>query len=69
MSGTVERSWIEELLRRDRYLVLATTDGSRPWIAPLERVLDGPSARIPARGHGSRSSLRARDAAKAAPRR
>jgi uncharacterized protein YhbP (UPF0306 family) len=35
-----DRAWIEQLLRRNRYLVLATTDGSRPWIAPLEYVID-----------------------------
>lgn len=40
MSEDVDRSWIEALLRRNRYLVLATTDGTRPWIAPLEYVLD-----------------------------
>ena len=40
MNKIVERAWIENLLRRNRYLVLATTDGSRPWIAPLEYILD-----------------------------
>ena len=40
MNKIVARAWIENLLRRNRYLVLATTDGSRPWIAPLEYILD-----------------------------
>ena len=40
MDNTVDRSWIENLLRRNRYLVLATTDGARPWVAPLEYILD-----------------------------
>lgn len=40
MTDSVDRAWIEELLRRNRYLVLATTDGTRPWAAPLEYLLD-----------------------------
>ena len=31
-----DRSFVEDILSRNRYLVLSTTDGSTPWIAPLE---------------------------------
>ncbi len=40
MTERIGRDWVEELLRRNRYLVLATTDGVQPWIAPLEYILD-----------------------------
>jgi len=35
----VDRAWVEDLVRRNRYLVLATTDGSHPWATPLEYVV------------------------------
>ena len=34
-----ERTFVEDLLSRNRYLVLSTTDGSTPWIAPLEYMM------------------------------
>ena len=37
--GPVDRSWVRALLHRNRVLVLATTDGDRPWIAPLEYMM------------------------------
>lgn len=40
MEPKVDRAWIKALLERNRYLVLSTTDGKRPWIAPLEYILD-----------------------------
>jgi len=40
MTDTIDRAWVESLLRRNRYLVLSTTDGARPWVAPVEYVLD-----------------------------
>ena len=35
-----EREFVETLLKGNRYLVLSTTDGARPWIAPLEYMID-----------------------------
>ena len=40
MTDESERERIERILRDNRYLVLSTTDGSDPWIAPLEYLLD-----------------------------
>ena len=34
-----DRSFVEDVLSRNRYLVLSTTDGSSPWIAPLEYMM------------------------------
>lgn len=31
---------IREIINESRYLTLATTDGTRPWIAPLEYMVD-----------------------------
>lgn len=31
---------IREIINENRYLTLATTDGTRPWIAPLEYMVD-----------------------------
>lgn len=31
---------IRELVKRNRYLTLSTTDGSHPWVAPLEYISD-----------------------------
>lgn len=40
MKGSSERDFVEEILRRNRYLVLSTTDGKTPWVAPIEYMLD-----------------------------
>lgn len=40
MSNDSERDFLEEILKRNRYLVLSTTNGTEPWIAPLEYMLD-----------------------------
>jgi uncharacterized protein YhbP (UPF0306 family) len=40
MANDAERKLIEDVLRRNRYLVLATTDGDTPWVAPLEYMVD-----------------------------
>jgi uncharacterized protein YhbP (UPF0306 family) len=37
----VDRSWVRDLLHRNRVLVLATTNGDRPWIVPLEYMMAG----------------------------
>lgn len=34
------RDFVESLLRRNRYLVLATMDESGPWAVPLEYMVD-----------------------------
>lgn len=41
MAGVNDRGRIEELLKRNRYLVLSTTDGNTPWVAPVEYLLGG----------------------------
>lgn len=41
MAEEVDRAWVEELVARNRYLVLATTDGTQPWAAPVEYMADG----------------------------
>ncbi len=38
--ATDERELIEEILKRNRYLALSTTDGTQPWVAPVEYMLD-----------------------------
>lgn len=35
-----DREFVRELVKRNRYLSLATTDGTDPWIAPLEYISD-----------------------------
>jgi len=35
------QEFVRALLERNRYLVLSTTNGADPWIAPLEYMLDG----------------------------
>lgn len=40
MSDKADRSWVRELIQRNRYLVLSTTDGTEPWVAPLQYVVD-----------------------------
>jgi uncharacterized protein YhbP (UPF0306 family) len=41
MASAGERELVETILRRNRYLVLSTTNGTAPWIAPLEYMIDG----------------------------
>ena len=37
---TVDRAWVEDLVRRNRFLVLATASSEgRPWATPLEYVV------------------------------
>ncbi|MEX1038660.1 MAG: pyridoxamine 5'-phosphate oxidase family protein [Acidimicrobiia bacterium] len=40
MANNDDRARVEEILTRNRYLILSTTDGDMPWIAPLEYLLD-----------------------------
>ena len=40
MMSDQDQHFVESLLERNRYLVLATTDGTVPWIAPLEYMSD-----------------------------
>lgn len=40
MADEVGRAWVRDLLERNRYLVLSTTDGTQPWAAPLEYMVD-----------------------------
>ena len=35
-----EREFVKDLIERNRYLVLSTTDGQTPWVAPLEYMVD-----------------------------
>jgi nitroimidazol reductase NimA-like FMN-containing flavoprotein (pyridoxamine 5'-phosphate oxidase superfamily) len=46
MASAGERELVETILRRNRYLVLSTTNGTAPWIAPLEYMIDGDSWRL-----------------------
>lgn len=40
MGSDVDLEWVSELIGRNRYLVLATTDGNEPWVAPVEYLAD-----------------------------
>lgn len=40
MTAQVDSDWIRELIDRNRYLALSTTDGSQPWVAPVEYMVD-----------------------------
>ena len=40
MENATDRDLVESILRRNRYLVLATAGGAGPWIAPLEYMID-----------------------------
>jgi uncharacterized protein YhbP (UPF0306 family) len=40
MSSTADQELVRELIAKNRYLSLATTDGSEPWVAPLEYLHD-----------------------------
>jgi uncharacterized protein YhbP (UPF0306 family) len=39
VGDAIDRTWVEELLKRNRYLVLATANGDQAWVAPVEYVL------------------------------
>lgn len=39
MTDSIDRTWVEELLERNRYLVLGTSDGDQAWVAPVEYML------------------------------
>ncbi len=40
MTISIDRDHVAKLLERNRYLVLSTCDGGKPWAATLEYVLD-----------------------------
>lgn len=40
MTDRVDAAWVRAFIKRTQYLVLATTAGNEPWIAPLECMLD-----------------------------
>lgn len=40
MTDRADATWVRELIQRNRYLVLATTDNATPWVAPLEYMAD-----------------------------
>ena len=40
MTDANQREFVKQLLMRNRCLALATTDGTTPWIAPLEYMID-----------------------------
>lgn len=42
MQEKTPREIVLEVIDRNRYLTLSSTDGQRPWIAPLEYFHDGP---------------------------
>lgn len=37
---TVNEEWVRDLIARNRYLVLGTTSGDQPWVAPIEYLAD-----------------------------
>jgi nitroimidazol reductase NimA-like FMN-containing flavoprotein (pyridoxamine 5'-phosphate oxidase superfamily) len=40
MTDRADAAWVRALIERTQYLVLATTDGHEPWVAPLECMVD-----------------------------
>jgi uncharacterized protein YhbP (UPF0306 family) len=34
------KTWVQGLIKRNRVVMLATTDGAKPWVAPLEYMAD-----------------------------
>ena len=40
MTDRADAAWVKDLIERTQYLVLATTDGESPWVAPLECMVD-----------------------------
>ncbi len=39
MSERADAAWVKALIERNRYIVLATTDGNDPWVAPIEYMV------------------------------
>jgi uncharacterized protein YhbP (UPF0306 family) len=39
-SNRADSAWVRALIERCRVVVLATTDGDKPWVAPLEYTVD-----------------------------
>ena len=35
-----DRAWVRALIKRNHVVVLATTEGDKPWVAPLEYTAD-----------------------------
>ncbi len=40
MVERVDFAWVRDFIERTQYLVLATTDGDSPWVAPVEPLVD-----------------------------
>jgi nitroimidazol reductase NimA-like FMN-containing flavoprotein (pyridoxamine 5'-phosphate oxidase superfamily) len=40
MIERADAAWVKDLIERTQYLVLATTDGEEPWVAPVEPLKD-----------------------------
>lgn len=40
MSERADAAWVRGLIERNRYIVLSTTDGDTPWVAPVEYMVD-----------------------------
>ncbi|MDX1691872.1 MAG: pyridoxamine 5'-phosphate oxidase family protein [Acidimicrobiia bacterium] len=40
MTGTTDSTWVRSFVEEHRYLMLATTDGTRPWVAAVEYLVD-----------------------------
>ena len=40
MIERADPAWIRNLVENTQYLVLATTDGDSPWVAPVEPIVD-----------------------------
>lgn len=40
MSQDTNSALVEEIIKGNRYLTLATADGASPWVAPLEYLVD-----------------------------
>jgi uncharacterized protein YhbP (UPF0306 family) len=38
--GRADSAWVRALIKRNRIVVLATTEGDQPWVAPLEYTAD-----------------------------
>lgn len=38
--GLADSAWVRALIKRNRIVVLATTGGDQPWVAPLEYTTD-----------------------------
>ena len=40
LSDRTSAAWVRALIKRNHVIVLATTDGHQPWVAPLEYMAD-----------------------------